>query len=236
MRPRTAVIVAAVLVVVYVAAVVWVYVDHLGGLTLSRTDAGPWGQLGDYLGGLLNPMFALLNVIVVVYIALSVQQLGESQRKQEQESERRIQTVIDLHREWNSGALYASRTLAGKLVRDYPALTIFQIENEVPYDQAAHFWVVTGFFQRLAFLAEHDKLHKQMALELFAELFVWWWILSYEKQLMPCECDARDRIFVLKKWIYGNTTEAQRAPWVRRAEQDLQNAIEQSKTPPLFFA
>jgi uncharacterized membrane protein len=236
MKPRTALLIGTVVVVTYVVAVVLVYANYLGGLPFSRTSAEPWGQFGDYIGGVLNPLFALLNVIVVAYIALSVQQLGEAQRKQEQESERRIQTVVDLHREWNSGAIYASRTLAAALVRDYPSLTIFELEKEVPYEKAADIWVVIGFFQRLAFLAEHEKIHREMCLELFAELFVWWWVLSFDKQLLPCECDARDRILWLKKWIFENTSERQRAPWVHRAANDLAEAVKNASTPPFFVA
>lgn len=232
MKPRTVAVVAATAIVAYVMGVVMIYWRHLGSLALSTTSAEPWGQLGDYIGGLLNPLFALLNVAAVVYIAFAVQRFGESQRKAEEESERRIQTVIDLHREWNSSSIYGSRTISGTLVREFPELSVFAIEKMVPYEKAAHIWVVIGFFQRLSFLAEHDRLHKKMTIELFAELFVWWWVISFEKQLIPCECDARDRMLTLKSWVYENTTEKQRRPWELRAEKDLAEAIQEANAPP----
>lgn len=232
--PRKIVAASMAAIFIYVFAIIAIYWHHLGALPASTASPEPWGQFGDYVGGLLNPLFAFLNVAAVVYIAFAVQRFGESQRKAEQESERRLQTVIDLHREWNSGSIYSSRTIAGKLIREYPDLTIFEIEEQAPSERAAHIWVVIGFFQRLSFLVENDRLHKKMTLELFAELFVWWWVLCFEKQLAPCECDARDRMLTLKTWIYENTSCQQRAPWEHRASKDLAEAVQSANTPPLM--
>lgn len=89
----------------------------------------------------------------IFYLAIEVQRLSEAQRDRKQESAQRVQTAIELHREWNSETLYQSRTSAGKLLRKYPELSNFDIEKGVPYEEASHIWIVVGFFQRLAFLA-----------------------------------------------------------------------------------
>jgi hypothetical protein len=183
---------------------------------------------------LLNPLFAFLNVVVVAYIAISVQTLNDSQKKRAEESEERVKTVIDLHREWNSESNYRSRTLAGILVRKYPESTMLEIEESAKAEEAVHIWIVVGFFLRLGFLAQHEKVHREMAIELFGELFVWWWVVSFDGQLTPIDWDARDRIISFKNWLWSNTTEERRAPWVRRAERDLGQAVEQSRIPPYF--
>ncbi|MNI74392.1 hypothetical protein D3C76_1046180 [compost metagenome] len=69
-----------------------------------------------------------------------------------------------------------------------------------------------------------------MTVELFGELFVWWWTVSFEKQLIPVDWEARDRIHQLKEWLFSTTTEAQRAPWVRRAAADRDVAVEQEQS------
>ena len=217
---------ASVAIAIYIVVVVSMYVSNLGSLPFSKSDPAPWGQFGDYVGGLLNPVFALANVALVAYIALSVQKLSDLERRNEQESAQRVQTTIDLHKEWNSASLYGSRTLSSRIVRSHSELSIFEIEKMVAYEQAAHIWIVIGFFQRLSFFVQHDKAHKEMVVELFGELFVWWWTVCYETQLMPCDCDARGRIFVLKDWVYENTTEAQRLPWIHRARQRLGEPVE----------
>jgi len=173
---------------------------------------------------LLNPLFAFLNVAIVAYIAIAVQRLNESEQRREQQSEERVRTVLDLHREWNSEANYKSRTLAGALVRKYPSSTVLDIEKSIEPQDAAHLWVVIGFFLRLGYLAKQEKIQDEMAVELFGELFVWWWTVSFEKQLMPVDWDASDQIRSFKDWLFNLTTEERRAPWLRRSLHDLKIA------------
>ncbi len=35
-------------------------------------DSTEWGQFGDYIGGILNPIFALLNLIVLTYLTITI--------------------------------------------------------------------------------------------------------------------------------------------------------------------
>lgn len=206
---------------------VGIYVGNLGSLPIDNTDAGPWGEFGDYIGGMLNPLFSLLNVAVVLYIASSLHRLNEAEKAKTTESARRIQCTIDLHKEWNSEAIYKSRNIASKLLMRNPRSTIFQIEEIEPPEDAAHIWIVVGFFQRLEFLVEHAKVHESMAIELFAELFTWWWSASYKHQLAPCNCDASDQLLVLNAWFESNTTEEKREPWIQKAKRDRDEAERQ---------
>lgn len=233
-NPRKVFVVVGIAAAVYVILVVALYVGALGSLPFSRSDPGAWGQFGDYIGGLLNPLFAVLNVVVVAYIAISVQKWNDSEKKREEESQERVKTAIDLHREWNNESNYRSRTIAGVVVRKFPSSTMLEIEESTKTDEAVHVWIVIGFFLRLSFLVQHEKVHREMAIELFGELFVWWWVVSFEKQLVPVDWDAREPILSLKEWFYAATTEERRAPWIRRAQRDLAQAIEQSKNPPFF--
>lgn len=233
MHPRRALTATGLLVALYVCCVVGIYAWHFRAQPIASADPGAWGQFGDYLGGLLNPVLALLNVCVIVYLALAVQRLNESKREDREESKLRIQTVIELHREWNGETLYRARTSAGKLVRQHPAASYFEIEDAVPYEEAADIWVVVGFFQRLDFLVRHENIQTEMVRELFGELFVWWWVVSFSTQLERCDCDSREQIFRLKDWFYSITSEQQRMPWLERANRDLKIARENADLPLL---
>lgn len=57
-------IVAIAVIAATVAASV--YFAHLGGLPISDSDPAGWGQLGDYFGGLLNPVFSFLTILALV--------------------------------------------------------------------------------------------------------------------------------------------------------------------------
>lgn len=235
MHPKRAVQIAIASLSLYVAGVVGFFAWNFRATPLGIKDPAVWGQFGDYIGGLLNPALAALNVAVVIYLAIEVQRLSEAQRDRKQESAQRVQTAVELHREWNSEVLYHSRTSAGKLVRRFPELSYFEIEDQVPYEEASHIWVVVGFFQRLEFLARQGKLESEMVRELFGELFIWWWVVSFSTQLERCDCDARIQMTRLKDWFYALTSGKQRAPWLERANRDLQQAREMANLPPFFI-
>jgi hypothetical protein len=233
MTPKRAVTTAIGVLALYSFGVVGFYAWTFRDSSFAAPDPAAWGQFGDYLAGLLNPALAALNVAVIVYLAVEVQRLSEAQKDQKLESAERLRTAVELHREWNNEGLYHSRTSAGKLVRKFPDKSYFEIEEEVPYEEAAHIWVVVGFFQRLEFLAKHGKLESEMVRELFGELFIWWWVVSFSSQLDRCDCDAKWQMTRLKQWFYVLTTEEQRAPWLERANRDLQQAREAAKLPPV---
>lgn len=231
MSPRKVVAIAGVLLAVYVLLVVGAYVWQFHEERLA-TDSGAWGQFGDYLAGMTNPVIALLNVAVIVYLALAVQRLNEAQRQDRETEERRVQASVDLHREWNSQAIYGARTKAGKLVRLFPEDSYFEIEDKVPYEDASDIWVVVGFFQRLELLVRHEKVDRQLICELFGELFFWWWVVSFWNQLERCDCDARAQMIRLREWFDIATTATQRHPWLERANRDLANARQSAGLPP----
>lgn len=238
MKPKLLPALLATGVSIYTVVVVGIYAWHLKALPTSTDPAG-WGQLGDYIGGLLNPVFALVNVVLVAYIALSLERSAERERTAQEESSERIQNSVDLHREWNSEAVYRSRNLAGRLLESHPNSTLQDIEKMESNEKVAHAWIVVGFFQRLALMVQHDKVHQEMTVELFGELFFSWWILAFEKQLTPCGWDASTRIDWLKQWLVEHTTADQRKPWIERAEAERAQKLagqqaEQQSEPPSF--
>lgn len=58
----------AIVGVAVVAAITatFIYFSHLGSLPISDSDPSGWGQLGDYFGGLLNPVFSFLTILALV--------------------------------------------------------------------------------------------------------------------------------------------------------------------------
>ena len=70
----------AVLVFLFVFAILaagfilWVYSTVFTGLVSEKHDA--WGQFGDYVGGTLNPLFALIALFALLYtIKIQVSEL-----------------------------------------------------------------------------------------------------------------------------------------------------------------
>jgi hypothetical protein len=87
MKFRIALAVLAILSLVLVAAVGLTFMLHFASRPLGDVDA--WGQFGDYFGGLLNPLFAMLAFLAVLY-SISLQ------RTEAAKSTERFQSQYDL--------------------------------------------------------------------------------------------------------------------------------------------
>lgn len=64
--------IAAIIGVTVITAIpIVLYVWNFLGMPLSKNPTD-WGVLGDYVGGILNPLLSLVNIIVLIYITTLV--------------------------------------------------------------------------------------------------------------------------------------------------------------------
>jgi len=59
---------------------------NFGGLFPEKTERGEWGSLGDFFGGLLNPFFALLGLLMLLVTLFQNQKELSLSRKEFEES------------------------------------------------------------------------------------------------------------------------------------------------------
>lgn len=53
-------------------------------------DASVWGAFGDFLGGILNPVFAFANVIILVVISYQLAEIEETRAEKDRASQERL--------------------------------------------------------------------------------------------------------------------------------------------------
>jgi uncharacterized membrane protein len=58
-----------------------------------------WAQFGDYIGGILNPILALVNICVFVILTLTIQDLTDKNNKASIETNKRIAIMSMKHEE-----------------------------------------------------------------------------------------------------------------------------------------
>jgi hypothetical protein len=75
---------------------VWAYLFTFSDGISS--DMAKWGQTGDFFGGLLNPMIAILNLIVTAIIALQVNHLSNQQSDKQIKAQKEI-TLLQIRNE-----------------------------------------------------------------------------------------------------------------------------------------
>ena len=61
----------------FAAVALGIYAWNFYGRWPPSDDPQHWGVFGDYVGGVLNPLFAVVNVSVIIYIAYRIRQLEE---------------------------------------------------------------------------------------------------------------------------------------------------------------
>lgn len=69
-----------IITAILIAASVGTYIYNFCGRSVSDNPE-QWGQFGDYLGGILNPIISLINLVVLTYISISISRI-EDRRNQ----------------------------------------------------------------------------------------------------------------------------------------------------------
>jgi hypothetical protein len=168
-----------------------------------------WNEYGGFIGGLIGPLLNFLNLLLIVYIAVS---LNPSQSK--------TQLTLDLHREFDSESMWKARTDGGKFVLQNPSQTLDQL-NRSDNPGARNIWMVIGFYQRLALAIKNRHIDERLVPELFGDTFIWWFRLCFEKQLEPTGWESWQRMEYLRNWLAKKADLEDFLVWEKRAEKYL---------------
>ncbi|HEV8649303.1 MAG TPA: hypothetical protein VG276_07840 [Actinomycetes bacterium] len=131
----------------------------------------------------------------------------------------RLETAFAMHREFHAPEMTHSRNLAGKTVRDHGSETFDAMRRKLSADATQHVWNVMYFYQRLWLAIKYRNIHESYVSEMFGENFCWWYVKSYEDQLVPLDWQASHHIAALMRWIEGNTEQIELERWRERARQ-----------------
>lgn len=225
--------IAGLFFTLYLLTVVGIYLFNFHAFSISRSDPAAWSDFGGYFSGMLSPPLALLNALVVFYIATTVKNHYDNEirrlAKNEEEkarSEAAISLLIELHREWNTEFTYKSRKLALDVVRFQPYMTLEQIEAQQRFVSinVTHVWVVANFFFRLFVLVQNKRVDPKLTQNLFGELFVWWWYNSFKYQVVPLNYTASRGLIALSQWFMKECAD-EWARWKIKAADDLESSM-----------
>ncbi len=68
------------IIIIVLIATVWIYICNFSNQGISKKTEN-WGHLGDYLGGVLNPFFSLINLVVLTYITISLNRIEDTRNQ-----------------------------------------------------------------------------------------------------------------------------------------------------------
>jgi hypothetical protein len=175
----------------------------------NAENLGKWSEFGNLIGGLIGPLLSFVNLLLIVYIAISLNP-----------SERKTQLTLDLHREFDSEPMWKARIDGGKLVLQDTHGTLDQLDR-TDNPGARNIWMVIGFYQRLALALKNRQISEDLVPDLFGNDFVWWYRHCFEKQLEPTGWESWQRMDYLKKWLANKAKPEDLRAWEIRAEKYL---------------
>jgi hypothetical protein len=131
----------------------------------------------------------------------------------------RLETAFALHREFHAPEMTRSRNLAGKTVRDHASDTFDAMRRKLSPDTTQHVWNVMYFYQRLRLAIKYKNIQEDYVPEMFGENFCWWYLKSYEHQLVPLDWQASHHVAELMKWIEDHAKQIELERWRERARR-----------------
>ena len=75
-----------------VAIAIIFYWTHFKNSSISN-DAKEWGEFGDYFGGTLNTLIALINVCVTIWLTITVNKFTQRNTDKQIEAEKKVATI-----------------------------------------------------------------------------------------------------------------------------------------------
>ena len=120
---RRIIITAASIALCLVLGVATIYIYTFGTVRLDKQDA--WGQFGDYFGGLLNPIFALLAFLGLLWSISTQQQESRAAAKELSE-----QTELARQEVQNSRADRLSEELL-QVIRDIDSRLVVLLSTDI---------------------------------------------------------------------------------------------------------
>jgi len=166
-----------IIAVLFALIVIGVYINNFRSLEFSDAH-DKWGQFGDYIGGILNPAFAVINLFLLGYIAFHIEGVA---RKEESRMEK-AKRLLNLHSEWNSQSIYQARMKAHGVLKRHPDWTLEKFDSLNP-ENTGSLWIVLGFFQNLQIAIDHGLVDEQEAVNVFGQIFSWWDVVAVTKEL-----------------------------------------------------
>ena len=185
MKPRTLLTLVLSITAAAVTATVLPFLIVFKDQPFARTSSQPWGELGDYIGGVLGPVLAALNLFVVLYIAVRITDIQQNQLE-------RKRLTLDLYNEWHTEAMQQSRTQIVGLISQaqqcgtgIPAISGF---DQTDPSRSPHAHRVFHFFQKWALLRQEGELDDRV-LNAVLERRASWWNTEFLTRLRQYEKD-----------------------------------------------
>jgi hypothetical protein len=130
--------------------------------------------------------------------------------------ESKANRALDFHKEFHGAEMASARAKAWKFALDNPSLKFKDIRYDTD-DYTKGLWAVMRFFQRLSVCVNRGFLDIEITIDLFGEVFIWWYEITFKESLKDSGLDAEIAISQLHAAIKTGAGESRTSRWERAA-------------------
>lgn len=134
------------------------------------SDPKVFSDFGGYFGGVTGVIVSVINVVLLGYIAIHLEQIriDLDQRKSKHEAKLRLLMFLS---EWSSAEMWKNRGKADDIVRKYPEDNYLQIHDKQEIEDSESLSMIVSFFQFLNASIDSEIISEQEAIRAFGQIF-----------------------------------------------------------------
>lgn len=162
---------------------------------------------------LLNPIIA--GVIAAIVAAIVTFFLTKSSQKQDQ--------ALRFHEYFFARPLLEARAEAHKLLLEHRGKPLLEIYESDDYKRLDPLWEIQEFFVRLNVAIKYKLVDKQLAAEMFAQNFLFWWKLVFEDGIARKEWAIEPELVELNDFFRSQLSTEAYNKHITRAVTEIDN-------------
>ncbi len=126
---------------------------------------------------------------------------------------------MDLHREFSSERLGKSRSEALAFLKKHWDMSFDEISDTPSLAlEAVPLFEIVYFYERLWVLVNFKQVSVSAIPDLFGEIFLWWYTVSFRQQLLRCDWKSSQDIESLYLWLKSKAPRDDWNKWVEKQE------------------
>jgi hypothetical protein len=156
-------------------------------------------DMADVTANILSALFGTLVGAALAWL------VGRQQHK--------LTLTLEMHREFNSADMLGVRYRAGELLEKNHTLDLREMQAALGKTALLDVWRIIRFYERLWLAIKKRRVLRREIPGLFGEIFDWWYLQSFHRQLLPLGIRVSRDIEAMHDWILRRTTPPELESW-----------------------
>lgn len=170
---------------------------------LLEGQSSSWSSVANLTNGFVA-LVAFLAFFWSVYTFLRQSRLDHSRFEMNQKSterayddemqDKRIESAFRLHNEFFSDAMLKARGVADDYLMTRQGVHFRELHYSSEGSEMNSVFAIMEFYERVSLALRHNQIDRSLAAELFASIYLYWWINYFEKGTKEPNWEVAERL------------------------------------------